>query len=160
MVSLVLAGTFQQIGGVKLFPPVTALFIVGLPLYDMVFTTIRRALRGMNPMGSDRSHLHHLLLALGFSARRSLVLILAIGTAIPMAGLALHKAGTPELYQFAIFLGGFALYALLVPHAWRVARLLEAQQTSISVSFNTDSTGGSGAESAHAPSDKITRLHG
>jgi UDP-GlcNAc:undecaprenyl-phosphate GlcNAc-1-phosphate transferase len=158
MVSLILAATAQQIGGTKLIQPVTALFIVGLPLYDMVFTTLRRTLRGLNPLGADRSHIHHLLKALGFSDRRALAIILAVGLSIPMAGLMLHRTGAAETHQLAIFVGGFALYAFLTAQAWRVARLIESHQPQVSVSFSTDVGGSDGIDHA-AESSKVARLH-
>ncbi len=48
--------------------PATALFVLGLPLMDMVATTARRAIKGRNPFKPDRTHVHHLLLDFGFSS--------------------------------------------------------------------------------------------
>lgn len=155
MVSLILAASSQQVGGSKLVAPVTALFIVGLPLFDMVFTTLRRTVRNGNPLAADRSHIHHLMQDLGFSDRRSLSIILSIGTALPMLGLMLHRAEAGESYQFAIFIGCFLLYSWLMAQAWFVAQRLQTAQTSISVSFTADTAPDTAAETSGR---KVTRL--
>lgn len=121
VVALILAVTSQQVGGVAYIQPVTALYLVGLPLFDMVFTTVRRVATKSSPFQSDRSHIHHLMQELGLSNRRSLIIIGTIGIAPPFMGLMLHKSGAAEAYQFYIFTGCFVLYCVLMSQAWRVA---------------------------------------
>jgi hypothetical protein len=41
----------------------------------------------------------------------------------------LRRAQVPDYYQFAIFMGNFGLYCLLMTGAWSVARRLQDQQT-------------------------------
>ena len=141
VVCLLLAAASGQVGEVKLIQPATALFIVALPLYDMVFTSLRRIIRKGSPFAADRSHIHHLMQDLGFSDRRALVIIVCIHSSITLIGLTLHRADTPEHYQFAIFLGGFALYSLLSSQLWLVAKRLESQ----AVAINTGLQGGADA---------------
>lgn len=121
VVCLLLAAASGQVGEIKLIQPVTALFIVALPLYDMVFTSLRRIISKGSPFSADRSHIHHLMQDLGFSNRRALVLILGTHLSVTFIGLMLHRASTPEYYQFAIFLCCFALYSLLCSQLWLVA---------------------------------------
>ena len=52
--------------------PVTALWLVTVPLMDMLATMLRRAKHGHKLMLADRSHLHHTLMDMGFSARQTL----------------------------------------------------------------------------------------
>jgi UDP-GlcNAc:undecaprenyl-phosphate GlcNAc-1-phosphate transferase len=121
VVAMILAVASAQVGGPKQIKPVTALYLVGLPLYDMVFTTLRRAYQRKSPFSSDRTHIHHLTEALGLSNRRSLAIIGILGISPPLIGLILHKAGTPSPYQFYMFLWCFFVYCVLVSQAWRVA---------------------------------------
>jgi UDP-GlcNAc:undecaprenyl-phosphate GlcNAc-1-phosphate transferase len=107
VVCLLLAAASGQVGQTKLIQPVTALFIVALPLYDMVFTCLRRISRKGSPFTADRSHIHHLTQDLGFSDRRALIIILGIHLSVTFIGLMLHRASTPEHHQFAIFMGFF-----------------------------------------------------
>ncbi|WP_435219067.1 hypothetical protein [Luminiphilus sp. nBUS_07] len=136
VVCLLLAAASAQVGEIKLVQPVTALFIVALPLFDMVFTSLRRIIRKGSPFAADRSHIHHLMQDLGFSDRRALVIILGIHLSVTFVGLMLHRAGTSEYYQLAIFVGCFALYSLLASQLWLVAARLQAVAPSISVNFD------------------------
>ena len=126
VVCLLLAAASSQVGAAKLIQPVTALFIVALPLYDMVFTSLRRIIRKGSSFTGDRSHIHHLMQNLQFSDRRALVLILSIHLTMTFIGLMLHRANAPEYYQLAIFFGCFGLYGLLSSQLWLVAKRLDA----------------------------------
>jgi UDP-GlcNAc:undecaprenyl-phosphate GlcNAc-1-phosphate transferase len=125
VVSLLLAASSSQIGGKQLIRPVTALYIVGLPLFDMVFTTLRRLGTRRSPFSSDRSHIHHLMQALGMSNRRALLVIGSIGLCCPLLGLMLSKSGATTPYQFYIFFGCFVMYCVLMSQAWKVAEKLK-----------------------------------
>ena len=125
VVCLLLAAASAQVGDGKIIQPATALFLVALPLFDMVFTTLRRALRKGSPFAADRGHIHHLMQDLGFSDRRALVLIVAISVSLNFLGLMLHRSIVAEYHQFAIFCGCFALYCLLTSQAWRVAEIIQ-----------------------------------
>ena len=125
VVCLLLGAASAQMGKAKIIQPATALFLVALPLFDMVFTTIRRILQKGSPFAADRGHIHHLLLDLGFSDRRTLALIVATSVSLNFLGLMLHRSNVAEHHQFAIFLGCFALYCLLASQAWRVAESIQ-----------------------------------
>jgi UDP-GlcNAc:undecaprenyl-phosphate GlcNAc-1-phosphate transferase len=84
---------FSQ-GDEALIRPVTALWLVGLPLMDMLATMLRRAMSGRSLMASDRLHLHHTLLDRGLSSRQTLLLLTGYGCACAALGLALES--TPE----------------------------------------------------------------
>lgn len=140
VVSLVLAVTSAQVGGLKLIEPVTALYLAGLPLFDMVFVTLRRVLNGRSPFRSDRTHIHHLLSNLDISHRRSLLLIGCASLTPPFVGLMLDRAGAATPQQFFIFLGLFGAYCLFMSQAWVVANRYQAlkreRMQTISYGFN------------------------
>ncbi len=50
--------------------PVTALWIIAIPLMDMVAIMYRRLRKGMSPFSPDRQHIHHLIMRAGFTSRR------------------------------------------------------------------------------------------
>lgn len=99
--------------------PATALYFIGLPLIDMVVTTLRRIQRKQPPFKADRSHIHHLLLDSGFSKRGALAIILGLSIAINLLGLELNWHSVSELSQFAIFFGLFIVYGVATSYAWR-----------------------------------------
>ena len=130
VVCLLLSAASAQMGESKIIKPSTALFLVALPLFDMVFTTLRRILRKGSPFAADRGHIHHLMQDLGFSDRRALVLIVAMSVSLNFLGLMLHRSIVAEYHQFAIFCGCFALYCLLTSQAWRVAEKMKRESKS------------------------------
>lgn len=60
------------VGGAKL---ATALLVLGLPLLDLVWVTTARAIRGQPIAAGDKSHLHHRLLARGWSVGKIVGLV-------------------------------------------------------------------------------------
>tara|TARA_R110002094_G_scaffold7498_36_gene16860 strand:- start:1143 stop:2267 length:1125 start_codon:yes stop_codon:yes gene_type:complete len=122
VVALTLLVTSVQVGKIRYVQPITAIYLLGLPLFDMAFTTLRRVLDGKSPIRADNTHIHHLLRELGLSGKRALLLISSIGASIPFLGLMLAKAETPESYQFSILVGAFILYCIVMTQAWHVAR--------------------------------------
>lgn len=49
---------------------ITSILIILIPFMDAVVTVVRRLMQGKNPLKADRGHLHHILLAKGWSIRR------------------------------------------------------------------------------------------
>jgi len=80
--------------------PISAVWIVAVPLTDMFSCMVRRMKSGVTPMSADRQHLHHMLLECGLSHRQTVtaihLLALACGaigffgwvTNVPAYGLA------------------------------------------------------------------------
>ena len=67
--------TLAGIGGAKL---ATMLLLLGLPMLDAARVIVRRLGRGRSPARADRSHLHHRLLASGFSERQVALLFYGV----------------------------------------------------------------------------------
>ncbi len=61
--------------------PVTTLWVVALPVYEVVWSTVRRLLRGTSPFRPDSKHFHHLLLAAGFGVRGTFAILTTLGAA-------------------------------------------------------------------------------
>ena len=104
--------------------PVTALYLVGLPLMDMVTTTVRRLRKRVSPFYPDRTHIHHILQRARFSKHASLLVILTLSLAINLIGIGLSKANVPAVAQFALFFILYWLYAYNVRHAFKLTKIL------------------------------------
>ena len=116
----------QSHGDVEaLFSPVTALFVLGLPLVDMLTTLARRLKKGQNPMKPDRTHVHHILLHAGFTPRQTLAVIIGIGAVFHGIGMALHFSDVSDLVQLLAFLLLFGLYYEAVIHAFHLSQLIQ-----------------------------------
>lgn len=82
--------------------PITAVWIVGLPIADTITLMIRRVCRGRSPFAGDREHLHHILLALGLSHGQVVATLLALSAGFAAIGLAAHYTGVPDYVMFAL----------------------------------------------------------
>ncbi|SQI44276.1 Undecaprenyl-phosphate alpha-N-acetylglucosaminyl 1-phosphate transferase [Leminorella richardii] len=106
--------------------PVTALWVIAIPLVDMIAIMYRRLRKGMSPFSADRQHIHHLIMRAGFTSPQAFVLITlsaAILAAIGVIGE--HLAFVPEWIMMALFLLVFLVYGFCIKRAWRVARLIK-----------------------------------
>lgn len=105
------------------FRPVTALWLIALPLIDMVAIMVRRARKGQSVMNPDREHLHHIFMRAGFSDRQALVLISLVAMLFAGFGLLGEFFQIPEWVMFAAFAMVFALYDYALGRVWRLLAL-------------------------------------
>lgn len=108
-------------------PAVLALFVVGLPLIDMVATTVRRMRKGKGPFEPDRTHVHHILLSAGLSQQEALLLIAVLAVQLNFIGIVMYMLKWAAWIQFGVFWLVTALYFATVEHAWRFGRWLQHQ---------------------------------
>ena len=85
--------------------PVTALWILALPLIDTVSILLRRVLSGRSPFSGDRDHLHHLLLMAGCGVNITNTVLLSGALILGALALFAHYYGMPEHLLFYSFLG-------------------------------------------------------
>ncbi|WP_256094400.1 hypothetical protein [Aeromonas caviae] len=104
------------------FRPVTALWLIGLPLMDMVGIMIRRIRKGQSPLRPDRNHLHHILLHAGFTPRESLLLIVVANLGVVFFGILAEQAKLPEWLMMGFYLLLFVAYSLCLTYAWKLGR--------------------------------------
>lgn len=100
--------------------PVTALWILAVPLFDAVGAMLRRLLEGQSPFHADRQHVHHLLLAAGFSVGRTVTSLLLLAASLALIGYGTERAGVPSWVMMAIFLALFGAYFWGMQRAWRI----------------------------------------
>ncbi|MBE0622358.1 MAG: undecaprenyl/decaprenyl-phosphate alpha-N-acetylglucosaminyl 1-phosphate transferase [Burkholderiales bacterium] len=105
--------------GVQLFPPVTAIWLLAIPISDTIVCMSRRLLRGQSPFRADRTHLHHILIDLGLPVARAVALILLLAFVLAGMGVAGWALRVPEHVMFYTAMGVFVLYILLVQYGLR-----------------------------------------
>lgn len=96
--------------------PVTMLWIVAIPLFDLCWTVIRRSIRGIPPFRSDQGHFHHLVLRAGFGVKGAFILLVLLAASLAIFGIAIDLAGIPDSWSLL----------LLVLAAAAVIRLLNS----------------------------------
>lgn len=102
---------FSQ-GGNALIMPVTALWLVAVPLMDMLSTMLRRAREGRPLMKADRGHLHHTLIDMGLSRRKTLLVMVLYACGCALTGLLLQNL--PAYLSLAAYIALFVTHCMLV----------------------------------------------
>jgi len=82
-------GSQKSATAVAMGVPIVAL---GLPLFDTSLAVTRHLLRGKHPFQADRDHLHHRLLALGFSQPQVAIILYAVSVFLAVMGLLMVNA--------------------------------------------------------------------
>lgn len=123
---LVIYGS-QQTQSAIAFRPVTALWIIGLPLMDMVGIMVRRIRKGQSPLRPDRNHLHHILMHAGFSPRESLCIMAMLGALMMFIGVIGEYFDVHETMMMLLFLIMFILYSVGLQYAWRLGRWVKSK---------------------------------
>lgn len=106
--------------------PVTALWIIAVPLMDMVAIMFRRLRKGMSPFSADRQHIHHLIMRAGFTSRQAFVLITLAAALLAAVGVVgEYTRIIPEWGMLLLFILAFFMYGYCIKRAWKVARFIK-----------------------------------
>ncbi len=92
---------------VSLFVPIV---ILGIPIFDTFFAIIRRIQNKTPIFKPDRGHLHHRLMALGNSHRKSVIIIYGISAFFALIAVALSFTQSPKANLFLILLIFLIIY--------------------------------------------------
>jgi UDP-GlcNAc:undecaprenyl-phosphate/decaprenyl-phosphate GlcNAc-1-phosphate transferase len=116
--------------------PTTTLWVVAIPLYELLWTTFRRVLKGKSPFHPDRAHFHHKVLDAGFGVRVAFFVLITIGTLLAGVGVWIHAFDIPDTISFALWLAcGVGMVVLMqnakilwhiVPNSFRRERSIDA----------------------------------
>ncbi|RJX72367.1 undecaprenyl-phosphate alpha-N-acetylglucosaminyl 1-phosphate transferase [Vibrio sinensis] len=104
--------------------PVTALWLIAVPLMDMAAIMIRRVRRGDSPFKPDREHLHHIFQRLGFSSTQTLIAICSIASLYAGIGIYSEIKAIPEYIMFYAFMGCFGIYLTILSNIWKITSFL------------------------------------
>ena len=105
-----LTGVMKSVAAIALVVPI---LIVGVPVFDTFSAIIRRKRYG-RPIGeADSGHIHHRLLARGFSQRQTVIIIYVWSAALAVGGYAMRWV--PMLYKLVTFVV-LALLSGLMAH--------------------------------------------
>ena len=99
--------------------PITAVWILAVPLMDTVTLMVSRMRAGQSPFCPDRRHLHHLLLSYGFSDGQVTAILLGTAFTSGAVGAGAYWLGIPEHQQFYAFMTLFLLYYGITTRIWR-----------------------------------------
>jgi UDP-GlcNAc:undecaprenyl-phosphate/decaprenyl-phosphate GlcNAc-1-phosphate transferase len=104
--------------------PVTVLWMVALPVYELFWTVIRRALRGQSPMRADAGHFHHVLTQSGLNVRAAFLLFLLLDAALVGVGFLLNALAVPDWVSLALLAVGGVLVVRAMHGVYRIVAWL------------------------------------
>jgi UDP-GlcNAc:undecaprenyl-phosphate GlcNAc-1-phosphate transferase len=106
---LLLGASQSSMSGISI-SPVTCLWLVAVPLMDMVSIIIRRLKTGRSPFKPDRDHLHHILQNLGYNSLSVLLIICCFASLLASLGVASQILNVLEKTMFLTFILLFIIY--------------------------------------------------
>jgi UDP-GlcNAc:undecaprenyl-phosphate GlcNAc-1-phosphate transferase len=91
-------------GESNMMSAVTGLWLVAVPLYDVITSMFRRIFKRQSPFRPDRDHFHHVLMRNGWSARMALGIILALTCVTASIGIIGEIFSIPDTIMFLLWL--------------------------------------------------------
>lgn len=122
---LLTLGTQHTLTQEAAFRPVTALWVIAVPIMDMFAIMIRRIRKGVSPFKADNGHLHHICLRLGLSSRQSLWIISFISITLALIGIIGEYLKISEWIMLLLFFMLFVIYSFSIQHAWKFIRVIK-----------------------------------
>lgn len=103
--------------------PITFLWLVAIPIYDVLFVTIRRWKHGESALKADRSHLPHVLEGLGLSTNQIVCRISFFVLLTGLIGVVGYLWSVPEGVMLLAFIMAFLIYVFVLNYLWRKVSL-------------------------------------
>ncbi len=100
----------------KSFNAATALWVIALPLMDMVATMLRRVIDGKSPFHPDRGHYHHALQDYGFNKRKTVLIMTLQAGCHATIGVTSELFGISEAVMFYGILLMFCFHLCILHH--------------------------------------------
>lgn len=98
LASLSVQGLFKMYAVISFVVP---FLILGVPFFDITFAVIRRLAKHQNPMTADRGHIHHRLIDMGLSQKRSVAIVYMLTGVLGLSAVLL--ANTNSVKAFILF---------------------------------------------------------
>ncbi|HYW91793.1 MAG TPA: MraY family glycosyltransferase [Gammaproteobacteria bacterium] len=90
--------------------PMTAIWMLAVPVFDTIRLILRRRGQGRSIFDCGNEHLHHLLLACGYSVNATIVIMTAAGLGLGLFGLWLDRLHLPEVISTVCGAAAFVLF--------------------------------------------------
>ena len=99
LASLSIEGVMKSVATIAVVVPI---IILGVPIFDTTFAIFRRLLNGKSIAEADKGHLHHRLLKLGFSQRKTVLILYAISAIFGLCAIFVAKTNSKRAVYLAV----------------------------------------------------------
>jgi UDP-GlcNAc:undecaprenyl-phosphate GlcNAc-1-phosphate transferase len=114
----------SQAAGERSVAPVTVLWLVALPLFELLWTFGRRLLKGQSPFRGDTQHFHHLMIRGGFSVRGAFFMFALLATLLAVAGIILEIHDAADSVSLLLLLSTGIVVMLSIRSARIIRRFM------------------------------------
>jgi UDP-GlcNAc:undecaprenyl-phosphate GlcNAc-1-phosphate transferase len=104
--------------------PVTVLWLVAWPLFELLWSTFRRLAARRSPFKADNQHFHHVLTEAGFGVRSIFGIAIVLSLVFAGVGLLLDWADVSEAVSFVLLVLAGAGTVFFVHHAKPLLRFV------------------------------------
>lgn len=109
LAALSVMGSLKSETAVAILIPIIAL---GVPVIDALWSPVRRFILGQKIFMPDRDHIHHRLLALGYTHKRAVLMLYAITIVMGLFSLTLIHAKDDRAALVLVMVGTGAIFAI------------------------------------------------
>ncbi len=103
-------GVMKSVATIAMIVPI---IILGVPIFDTTFAIFRRLLSGRSIMSADKNHLHHKLMKLGFSQRKTVLILYGISGIFGLFSVLVSRVNSRQaVYMSAILFFVTLVYAI------------------------------------------------
>lgn len=122
--SFIALGNDSNETGQRAFMPMTAVWLIAVPLLDTTTLIWHRWRSGGSALRGDQHHLHHAFLRGGFSTGQAWLGILSLAIALAAIGAAFEASDLPDYASFWTFMLVAYGYFWIMRRTWRIQRFL------------------------------------
>lgn len=110
LAALSIEGVMKSVATIAVVVPI---IILGVPIFDTTFAIFRRLLNGKSIAEADKGHLHHRLLQMGYSQKKTVLILYSISAIFGLCALLIAKANSKRgviwaavVFILTIFIAG------------------------------------------------------
>ena len=108
LAALSIEGVMKSVATIAVVVPI---IILGVPIFDTTFAIFRRLLNGRSIAEADKGHLHHRLLRMGYSQKKTVLILYSISAIFGISATLIAKANSKRGVVWAVVI--FILTLLL-----------------------------------------------
>lgn len=106
--------TYSTQGEQGILSPITAVWIIAIPLMDMFCVMLRRVKSGYSPLKASRDHLHHILIFNGLTNLQTTLTILVLSIVFSFIGILSEIYAVAESFMTVFFVITFICYNIIM----------------------------------------------
>ncbi len=101
LASLSIEGVMKSVATIAVVVPI---IILGVPIFDTTFAIFRRLLNGKSIAEADKGHLHHRLLQMGYSQKKTVLILYFISAIFGLCAVLIAKINSKRAVTISIII--------------------------------------------------------